>query len=366
MKNSLKILLLTSTMISSTALADNISPNAFSQDDYVRQLQAKYKSNTQRWFWSVSAQATQDNTPTNRFTNYSHVQLQSVDFTNTVFSRIPLLGPSIEKSLDRAINRRLQRTAEFVATSDKYDRIMRELEFYQAMSIATQMDLTSIQADIEDSLYYYKDELNHFRDRYNNRVLPRYETLTPINHTAFNDVNSVLSYFAYARHLPGMRIRGEVGYKKENFEWRIGGQKHKANESVFSNERQERQSVYSTMDWDISAHFNYMNYYIDEDMQNFLGVKDLNHERKTEYHRLSYRFNDETALYLGHGINTDDVYGKAKYDHVGVQSCKDLIERLKLCGNIRYERADIQQNLLHDMNGQHSGVGATLNLDYRF
>ncbi len=366
MKHNLKAILLTTSMISGVALADAPEPSIFNQADYASQLQAGYQGHSARWFWSVSAQATQRQKPANRYVDYSHVNVQGTHFSNTVFSVIPLLGPSIEKSVDRAINRRLTRTAEYIATSDKYDRIMRELELYQAISAETQMDISAIQSDIEDSLYYYMDQLGHFDEERYGRTMHRYDTLSPVNHSAFNDVNSVLSYFAYARHLPGMKLRGEVGYKKENFEWRIGGQKHKATESSFSNERQERQSLYSTMDWDISARFNYMNYYVDETMQNFLSVKDLDHARKSEYHRLSYRFNEDTALYVGHGLHKDDVFGKASYNHIGVQSCDDMIEGLKICGNIRYERADVQQDVLHDMNGQHSGVGATLNLNYRF
>ncbi|MEC7701668.1 MAG: hypothetical protein VYC19_02835 [Pseudomonadota bacterium] len=368
-KISIYAALLTTTMFSASANANtHITYTSYANTN---SIQTNIGGDQNRWFWNVTAQNSTTVSPSSKldlstFYTENYANHRGHYIQGSIIQSIPLLGPAIEKSLDRAIDKRLRKTQEYISDSVRFDQLMHELELYN--SLALNSDAAALIArDVEGDIYHYMNELGRHNSAYNMNVQPIYQDLLqPINHSAFNDIDSVLSYFSYARQLPGMRLRAEIGYKKDNFEWRIGGQKHRSADSLLTNERQKRQSVYSTMDWDISAKFNYMNYYVEESLDNYLGIEDFEHERSSEYHRLSYRFGQEASVYVGHGKHHNDILGNARYTQIGAQKCNNIANDMSLCSNLRFERSHVEDSFSESINGHYSGITAGINLDYRF
>lgn len=334
---------------------------------FASEISANLGQQHSRWFWNATASTTlssRGHLPNDHvnFESNAHHRQTYFNFSDSVWS-IPVLAPALEKSINKAVHRRLKKVSEYYARIDDLHRLQ---DFEKQVS---QIDGYGdrYQPVMSDEMYQARYDLGYFKSTFHNlNGAPSYG-MDSFNHSLHNDMDSVLAHFRAARQAPGVKIRGELGYSSDKFEWRMGHQKQKTSGDNVSDKRQIRTSNYSTMNWNISDRMNYFNFITDETFENNFGVDGFDRETKSSYHRLGYALNDETSIFIGGGKHKDGIIGKTKYFHAGAQNCSTLANAWHMCSSLSYEDSeyDFTHNDFNDI-GHKSGIRATLTARLEF
>lgn len=343
----------------------NQSPStAYAQTQRITAEIGQSKSN---WFWNASTSVAQQNQPyrAQKYVDFSQGNRSNFDhkyisFPSLITTGVPILGEALERGLNKAVHKRLTKTAEQYARVEAFNRLQKYAEELQSAN----PELYAPTSGVTETQHLARFD----RALFNHAAItprPLNMSLSSFDNTIHHNMQSVLDYYHAAQDLSGVRLRGEIGYKTNSVQWRMGVQKQKVDGYSNSTEQQKRKSIYSTASWDISDRLNYFHVFTRENFENRFGLEGFSHESSAQYHRLSYAVNENTHLFIGKGRLHDDLIGNAERYHSGVQNCTELQNMWNLCSSLSYQKtsyADAGSEIMRDK----SGVQAALTAKIRF
>jgi hypothetical protein len=355
--------------ISSTAQRPNYGApyNHMPTSTQTQRITAEIGQSKSNWFWNASTSVAQQNQPyrAHKYVDFSRVNRSNFEhkyirFPSLITTGVPILGEALEKSLNKAVHKRLTKTAEQYARVEAFNRLQKYAEELQSAN----PELYALTTDVTETQHLARFD----RALFNHAAIaprPLNMSLSSFDNTIHHNMQSVLDYYHAASDLSGVRLRGEIGYKTNSVQWRMGIQKQKIDGFRNSMEQQERKSIYSTANWDISERLNYFHVFTRERFENRFGLEGFSHESSAQYHRLSYAVNENTHLFIGKGRLHDDLIGNAERYHSGVQNCTELQKTWDICSSLSYQKTSYAEADSEIMRGK-NGVQAALTAKIRF
>ncbi len=328
---------------------------------------AQISQNKSNWFWNASTSVAQNN---NKPHSREYVKIKRddkenyaqryINFPNLITTGIPILGKALETSINKALHKRITKTELHYARVEAFNRLQAYAETVQQNN----PELYESSADVTDALHQNRLSTGLFNQTALNQPHRQSIGFTSFDSTIHHDVASVLDHYNAVRTQPGVRLRGELGYKTNSFEWRMGLQKQKTDGMTSSTEPQKRKSFYSAASWDISERLNYFNVFTQEKFKNRFGLEGFSNDATAHYHRLSYALNENTNIFIGKGRTNDDLLGQVEQRHSGVQNCTELRNIWNICSSVSYQitsyGADSSQ-VMSDKKGAHLALTAKMN-----
>jgi hypothetical protein len=368
--SKLKYALGLSTILSLPLAAQDDMQQYLSFPTQTLQTTAQIGQAKSNWFWAASTRITNE--------QYVHAKRKYPDFSGGersqynqkyfVFPKLitkglPILGKALEVSINKAVYKRLNKTAAYYEHAETFDRLQRQIETMQMKN-----------PDIYANAPLFSSALHHARlnlGQFNNIArAPHYKdaiATTAFDNTIHHGIDSVLDYYDAARRQSGGRMRGEIGYETNSVNWRIGVQKQKTKGYEHYAGQQERKSVYSALSWDISDRVNYFNVFTREEFENNNDLNSFTFDIASHYHRLSYAVNDNVSLFTGQGRSNSALFGQTEFRHSGVQDCSTLQNTWQICSGISYQESSYKNsNTEHYSAQEKSGIHLTLSAKLRF
>jgi hypothetical protein len=291
------------------------------------------------------------NTPPYKYEDY-------VVFPDIVKTGIPILAPALEVGLNKMVRRRLKKTAER----------------YGPYLAARQLDIALSRLNGEDQFNHSilgeysiesMNEPNNERDEFLNQSLA-----TSFNDQAFgaarfdfnqsDDMSSVLAYYKAARKNPSVRVSGEIGYKSERLNWRLGGQRQKRQSVTDILVNEQNETIYSALNFKLSERMTYFNVTARETSKNSFGITDLSMSRKTDYHRLNYNLSDDFSVFAAQGKIAQDMLGTTQSTQIGVKNCWAPESQFSFCGSLGHQSTKFHESNSEKLTQDSSGYMALM------
>lgn len=306
---------------------------------------AQISQQRSRWFWEAgaSAQSYRHGDIHDSFNyeidRYNHEFHQYFRFPEGMQSSVPIITGTIENLLNKAVNRRLRKTDEEYERLENYSETMDRINQYRQIA-----GMYNIMPLFNDELHSAQMDLGfHTHSQFATNAVDGMATLTLFNPSLQDDMDSVLTHFKQTRQGPGIRLRGETGYRSDNVDLRIGAQKQRLRSDFDMFTSQQRDSYYATAQWNIGNHWHYFTFATRETVENSFGFDGFDRELSSEYHRVVYDMNDNTSIYAGLGNAEDTLFGKTDYQHIGARYCNSIAPKLDTCLSLNYEQANYDQ-----------------------
>jgi hypothetical protein len=289
------------------------------------------------------------NTPPYKYEDY-------VVFPDIVKTGIPILAPAVEDGLNKMMRRRLKKTAER----------------YGPYLAARQLDTILLGLNEEDQFDHPilgEYGVAHMNELYNERDEFLHQSLaTDFNDRSFgatrfdfnqsDDMSSVLAYYKAARKNPSVRVSGEIGYKSERLNWRLGGQRQKLQSATDILINEQNETIYSALNFKLSERMTYFNVTARETSKNSFGITDLSMSRKTDYHRLNYNLSDNFSVFAAQGKMVHDMLGTTQSTQIGIKNCRAPESQFSFCGSFGNQSTKFNESNSAEITQHSSGYMA--------